>query len=214
MNSFIKRRVLSGSRWVEFPRWCVRGSSPTPRVVPGPHGAGSVGRPSIWNRPLAGRVSRAARRGARPSEIIHEPERSGKDSGVNAHRELLTGAKRSGIDDHLASVGPDMVLDEIAHVSFAGSLWKKDLLRAKPPMNTTEGRILPVLATPIAAFRYAPEWGGVLAFNEFGFGTVVLKPAPWGVVPKGEWTDHEHRLTAEWLQGQGIIVSVEVAGQA
>src|SRR5260370_25068169 len=107
MNSFIKRRVLAGRRWVEFARWRVRGSSPTPRVVPGPHGAGSVGRPSIWIRPLAGRVSRAARRGARPSEII---------------RELLTGAKRSGIDDHLASVGPDMVLDEIAHVDFAGSL--------------------------------------------------------------------------------------------
>jgi hypothetical protein len=100
-------------------------------------------------------------------------------------------AKGKGIDDHLAAVGPEMVLDEIAHVDFAGSAWKKDLLRSKPPMNTTEGRILPVLANAIAAFRHAPEWGGVLAFNEFGFGTVVLKPAPWGVVPKGEWTDHE-----------------------
>ena len=55
---------------------------------------------------------------------------------------------------------------------------------------------------------------GVLAFNEFGFGTVALNPAPWGVVPKGEWTDHEDRLAAEWLQRQGILVSVEVAGQA
>ena len=123
-------------------------------------------------------------------------------------------AKGKGIDDHLAAVGPDMVLDEIAHVDFAGSAWKKDLLRSKPPMNTTEGRILPVLANAIAAFRHAPEWGGVLAFNEFGFGTVVLKPAPWGVVPKGEWTDHEDRLAAEWLQRQGILVSVDVAGQA
>jgi predicted P-loop ATPase len=42
----------------------------------------------------------------------------------------------------------------------------------------------------------------------------VLKPAPWGVVPKGEWTDHEDRLAAEWLQRQGILVSVDVAGQA
>ena len=123
-------------------------------------------------------------------------------------------ARGKGIDDHLATVGPDMVLDEIAHVDFAGSAWKKDLLRSKPPMNTTEGRILPVLANAIAAFRHAPEWGGVLAFNEFGFGTVVLKPAPWGVVPKGEWTDHEDRLAAEWLQRQGILVSVDVAGQA
>ena len=119
-----------------------------------------------------------------------------------------------GIDDHLALVGPEIVLDEIAHVDFAGSAWRKDLLRSKPPMNNAEGRILPVLANAIAAFRHAPEWGGVLAFNEFGFGTVALKPAPWGIVAKGEWTDHEDRLAAEWLQKQGILVSVEVAGQA
>ena len=144
-------------------------------------------------------------------------------SALAAHlrgRDALVGflewdvAKGKGIDDHLATVGPDMVFDEIAHVDFAGSAWKKDLLRSKPPMNTTEGRILPVLANAIAAFRHAPEWGGVLAFNEFGFGTVVLKPAPWGVVPKGEWTDHEDRLATEWIQRQGILVSVEVAGQA
>jgi predicted P-loop ATPase len=123
-------------------------------------------------------------------------------------------AAGKGIDDHLAAVGPDMVLNEIAHVDFASSAWKKDLLRSKPAPNATEGRILPVLANAIAAFLHAPEWSGVLAFNEFGFGTVVLKPAPWGVVAKGEWTDHEDRLAAEWLQRQGILVSVEVAGQA
>ncbi len=123
-------------------------------------------------------------------------------------------SRGKGIDDHLANVGPEMVLDEIAHVDFTGSGWKRDLLRSKPPMNNTEGRILPVLANAIAAFRHAPEWGGVLAFNAFALGTVALKPAPWGVVPKGEWTDHEDRLAAEWLQKQGILVSVEVAGQA
>ncbi len=119
-----------------------------------------------------------------------------------------------GIDDHLAMVGPEMVLEEIARVDFTGSSWKKDLLRSKPPMNHCEGRILPVLANAIAAFRHAPEWGGVLAFNEFSLGTVALKATPWGVVPKGEWTDHEDRRAAEWLQKQGILVSVEIAGQA
>jgi len=111
-------------------------------------------------------------------------------------------------------MGPDVVLHEIEHVDFGGSAWKKGLLRSKPPLSTTEGRILPILANAIAAFRHAPEWGGVLAFDEFAFGTVVLKPAPWGVVGKGEWTDHEDRLAAEWLQRQGILVSVDVAGQA
>src|SRR3954452_17084731 len=76
-------------------------------------------------------------------------------SALAAHlrgRDALVGflewhlAKGKGIDDHLAAVGPEMVLDEIAHVDFAGSAWKKDLLRSKPHMNTTEGRILPVLA--------------------------------------------------------------------
>jgi predicted P-loop ATPase len=123
------------------------------------------------------------------------------------------GTRGNGIDDHLASVGPEIVLDEIAHVDFTGSTWKRDLLRTKP-LNTCEGRILPVLANAIAAFRHAPEWGGVLAFNEFALGTVVLKPTPWGIVPKGEWSDHEDRCAAEWLQKQGILVSVEVAGQA
>ncbi len=52
----------------------------------------------------------------------------------------------------------------------------------------------------------------MFAFNEFGFETVVLKPAPWGIVPKGEWTDHEDRLATEWLQRQEKV-SVEVAGQ-
>jgi hypothetical protein len=123
-------------------------------------------------------------------------------------------AKGKGIDDHLATVGPEAVLDEIAHVDFASSAWRRDLLRSRPVMNNSEGRILPVLANAIDAFRHAPEWGGVLAFNEFAFGTVALKPTPWGVVPKGEWTDHEDRLAAEWLQKQGILVSVDVAGQA
>src|SRR5262249_6620082 len=123
-------------------------------------------------------------------------------------------AKGKGIDDHLAIVGPGAVLDEIAHVDFASSAWRRDLLRAKPPMNNTEGRILPVLANAIAALRHAPEWGGVLAFNDFAFGTVALKPTPWGIVPRGDWTDHEDRLVAEWLQKQGILVSVDVAGQA
>jgi hypothetical protein len=106
-------------------------------------------------------------------------------------------ARGKGIDDPIAILGPEPVVDEIAHVDFSGSAWKKDLLRSKPPMNTTEGRVLPVLANAIAAFRHATEWGGVLAFNEFAFGTVVLKPTPWGIVPKGEWTDHEDRLATD-----------------
>ncbi len=34
-------------------------------------------------------------------------------------------AKGKGIDDHLATVGPEAVLDGIAHVDFASSAWKR-----------------------------------------------------------------------------------------
>jgi hypothetical protein len=93
-------------------------------------------------------------------------------------------ATGKGIDDHLAAVGPEVVLDEIAHVDFASSAWKKDLLRPNP-MNGAEGRILPVLANAIAAFRHAPEWGGVLAFNEFACGRSFSGQHPGASSPRG-----------------------------
>ncbi len=71
------------------------------------------------------------------------------------------------------------------------------------------------LANAITALRWAPEWAGVLGFDEFSLGTVALKPAPWvETVTGAEWADNDDRLTADWLQHQGINVSVEVAAQA
>jgi predicted P-loop ATPase len=55
----------------------------------------------------------------------------------------------------------------------------------------------------------------VLGFNEFSLGTVALKAPAWQSEPTGkEWTDHEDRLAADWLQHQDILITVEVAGQA
>jgi predicted P-loop ATPase len=70
-----------------------------------------------------------------------------------------------------------------------------------------------LLANAITALRSAPEWAGVLGYNDFSLTVVAVGAAPWGSV-SGEWTDHEDRLTADWLQHQGINVGVEVAGQA
>ncbi len=72
-----------------------------------------------------------------------------------------------------------------------------------------------VMANAITALRLAPEWDGVLGFNEFSTGTVLLKQPPWGGAKvNAEWTDHEDRLAADWLQHNGIYVSVETAGLA
>ena len=87
--------------------------------------------------------------------------------------------------------------------------WRSNLL------TNEKGFPKALLANAITALRWAPEWAGVLGFNEFSLGTVALKAPAWQSEPTGkEWTDHEDRLAADWLQHQDILVTVEVAGQA
>jgi hypothetical protein len=112
-----------------------------------------------------------------------------------------------GIDDHLAVAGPDAVLDELARVPFTGLRWQDELLRSRV---SSENSILPILANAITALRLAPEWQGLLAYDEFRCNVVALKPPPWSAVLQNEWTDQEDRLTAEWLQRHRILVSVEI----
>jgi hypothetical protein len=119
-----------------------------------------------------------------------------------------------GIDDHLALAGPERVLDELSRVTFTGLRWQDELIRSKASSDKNETSILPILANAITALRLAPEWQGVLAYDEFRCYVVAVKPVPWGALPKSGWTDQEDRLTAEWLQRNRIFVSVEIASQA
>ena len=93
----------------------------------------------------------------------------------------------------------------------ASGPWKDGLLLA------LNGTIKPILANSICALRGAPEWTGVLAYNDFALNTVVQQPAPW-MHPDGQfparWTGTDDIQTANWLQVQGIYVSPQVAGQA
>jgi predicted P-loop ATPase len=87
--------------------------------------------------------------------------------------------------------------------------WKQRLILSQ------NGAPKPILANAITALQHAPEWAGVLAYNEFSMATVALKSPPWGGTSAGtEWSDHEDRRATEWLQHQGILVGVEVSGQA
>lgn len=79
---------------------------------------------------------------------------------------------------------------------------------------SAEGKPRAILANAVTALRHAPEWEGVIGFNEFSLAVTMLKTAPWGGKAVSPWTDQEDRLTTNWLQHHNILVGVEIAGQA
>lgn len=97
----------------------------------------------------------------------------------------------------------------IEEIEQANPNWEKRLIL------TANGTPKALLANAIKALKYAPEFHGVLAFDEFRLDTVTLKSPPWKGGAGGKtWTDHEDRLTADWMQNHGICVNVDVAAQA
>jgi predicted P-loop ATPase len=91
--------------------------------------------------------------------------------------------------------------------------WRGDL-RLTP---TKQPR--PLLYNALIALRQAPEWQGVLAYDDFALATMALKPPPWCKAQDNAWTpqmwaDRDDTLTANWLQEQGIGVPVSVAATA
>ena len=85
--------------------------------------------------------------------------------------------------------------------------WRAKLLftETKPP------RPKPLLANALVALRDAPEWAGVLAFDEFALVTMAMLPPPWLQRLNDEWTprpwtDTDDVLATEWLQRNEICV--------
>jgi predicted P-loop ATPase len=88
--------------------------------------------------------------------------------------------------------------------------WKTRLLVGK------RGKPLAVVANALIALRHAPEWQGVLHFNESSLATIAKRAPPFESSPPVPfaWADEHDVLTAAWLQHQEISVNKEVAGQA
>ena len=91
--------------------------------------------------------------------------------------------------------------------------WKDTLI-----WNASHSRPEKVLANAMRAFRNAPEFQGVLAFNSFMRATMLMKPPPWergrGRWTPRPWTDNDDRMGAEWLQGHEIMVTHNVVAEA
>lgn len=69
------------------------------------------------------------------------------------------------------------------------------------------------LLNAITAFRHAPRWRDVLAYNEFSHRVWIRKPTPWGRA-NTEWTEADSSLASAWLQDQNIEVSTSIASEA
>jgi putative DNA primase/helicase len=79
----------------------------------------------------------------------------------------------------------------------------------------TERGIKACLENTLVALEYAPEWKGVLHFDESALQVVARVSPPWDscTVPFVWRDDHDVRAAA-WMQRRGIMVSKEIAGQA
>ena len=119
-------------------------------------------------------------------------------------------ATGKGIDDHLAAVGPEAVLAEIAALDFERRDWRANLI------SSEKGKPHGIVANALMAIRSAPEWQGVLHFDESSLNTVAKALPPWvdGHALPFTWTDEDDIRTAAWLQHQGILATSVTAGQA
>jgi predicted P-loop ATPase len=93
-----------------------------------------------------------------------------------------------------------------------GKNWKSRLI------YSPFGAVKPILANAMIAFREAPAWFGVFAYNDFSLETMLMAAPPWEINPSA-WTPrpvtpHDDLLITEWLQSQGITVSVGIASEA
>ena len=99
-----------------------------------------------------------------------------------------------------------------ARLRAGGGEWRVHLLASK-----TEQQPRPMLANALLALREAPEWHGVIGFDDFVLTIMMLRPPPWqrvGFDGPRRWHDNDDILTAEWMQRQGIAVNERVAGSA
>jgi predicted P-loop ATPase len=109
-----------------------------------------------------------------------------------------------GIDDRLATVGPDRVLADIAAVEYGD--WRTRLLRNE------HGRIISCYDNVALFLENSPEWAGVVGYNEFTAGYFLLKhpPAPVSGGPGHEIEDHFDTEVVRWLERRRLFVKPEL----
>jgi predicted P-loop ATPase len=159
----------------------------------------------------------------------HDPSAIGRtaDEVRDTYRNHAAGAETTGfntlakwIDPRVLRAALDWLQISTSHDEFEATPensaevgdWRDSLIRAE----TKEGQGAPkaLLENAITALRLAPEWSGVLGYNEFSLYTVSRKPAPWQEKAGGNWTDYDDSMTCGWPQRNGILVNSKVTAEA
>jgi predicted P-loop ATPase len=81
-------------------------------------------------------------------------------------------------------------------------------------MRNDRGVPLGNLRNVLHALRHAPEWRGVLAYDEFAARVVTTKPPPWGGPPGERWADDHDTRACAWMQEQHIPAALGTVGHA
>ena len=113
------------------------------------------------------------------------------------------------------AVSPDWLADLGSHtraleesIGEPASDWRERLIQ-------NQKGIKGCLQNVLVALEYAPEWKGVLHFDESALQVVAKASPPWDSRPVPfPWRDDDDVRAAAWMQQQGIMVSKEIAGQA
>jgi hypothetical protein len=95
----------------------------------------------------------------------------------------------------------------------SATAWRAELLFSHT------GQPKAVLANAILALRKAPDWQSVLAYDEFALTTMAMRPPPWAKAQDNtwtprHWTDRDDTLATEWMQREGISITVNTAATA
>jgi len=117
-------------------------------------------------------------------------------------------AERSPTPDRLSGLPPSLPAPEDKSTSEYRYDWRGRLI------ETQKGNAAACLQNALVALKYAPEWQGVLQFDESASHVVAKATPPWKSRPfPFAWRDDDDVRAAAWLQQQGIMVHKEIAWQ-
>jgi hypothetical protein len=109
--------------------------------------------------------------------------------------------------NHLADLKKDQ--EKVLRTDAKQRDWSDELILDK------DGEIMPNLANLILTLRKAPQWEGVLAYDEFNARVLIRRRPPWGnEEPDAPWTDHHESLSRVWFQTKKINPSAGDVGRA